>query len=124
MEKNQAVRSGGSKVRPDFRVLITAWDSDVSPRFDRTLEVVIVGMDESGRILEQKNLILAEPSAEEICRIVLAEGLDAVVCGGIEEEHYQFLVWKKIKVIDGVIGSLEAALDRLSRQALLPNAIL
>ncbi|RQD60267.1 NifB/NifX family molybdenum-iron cluster-binding protein [Desulfonatronovibrio magnus] len=93
------------------RVLVTVHDHDVSPRFDMTLEVLIVEKSDNGLILDQKNLLLSEPSAEELCSIVQSERVQDVICGGIEEEFFQYLTWKKIRVFDNVIGPADVAVE-------------
>jgi predicted Fe-Mo cluster-binding NifX family protein len=44
--------------------------------------------------------------------MVLTEGVNAVICNGIEEEHYQYLTWKRVMVLDSVVGPWEKALKR------------
>ncbi len=106
------------------RVLLTANDSDVAPRFDTCQEVMIVDLDGSGAPRGNKTLVLAEPSAEDICLIVLAERVEAVICGGIEEEQYQFLTWKGVNVLEGVIGPVDDVLARYGQGALRSHDIL
>lgn len=86
------------------RILLTVTDEDIAARIDRCVEVVIAEPDENGEPREVETLVMAEPSAEDICWIAISEKAQAVVCCGIDEEHYQFLRWKNIAVIDGVIG--------------------
>jgi len=45
------------------------------------------------------------------------------VCGGIEEAHYQYLLWKKVRVVDRVIGSWEGVLRLFLRDELRPGTI-
>lgn len=108
-----------------MKVLITIWYEDVAPRFDLTSEVLTAKVaPESGEIREKKTLVLPAPSAEELCRFILSEGVETVICGGIENEYYQFLAWKNVKVIDSVIGSYEKALELLGRGRLEAGVIL
>jgi len=46
-----------------------------------------------------------------------------VICGGIDEVHYEYLAWKKIRTIDGIIGSYQEALRLLLRDKLSANMI-
>ena len=55
---------------------------------------------------------------------IIKEGITLVICGGIEEAHYQYLVWKKITVIDKVIGTAAAALSLGKTGRLTSGAIL
>ena len=106
------------------KVLIPLYGNDVAPRFDLTTEVLIaVGDEESGK-REQKIVVLSQASSEQLCQMVLTEGANAVICNGIEEEHYQYLVWKRVMVLDSVIGPWEKALERFFKGSLQSGDIL
>jgi hypothetical protein len=47
-----------------------------------------------------------------------------VICGAIEDEHYQFLKWKKITLFDSVSGPFKEALARYLSQTLKSGDIL
>lgn len=110
--------------RTTMRVLITLRNNDVAPRMDLCTEVLIVVLGEDNAILEQRHVILPRASADELCQLILSEGADVVVCGGIEEEYYQYLTWKKIQVLDSVIGPGQRALELVQQGTLLPGTIL
>ncbi len=108
-----------------MKMLITIWGKDVAPRFDLASEVLMAGVEpETGEVKEKKTLVLPVTSAEELCRFILSEGVELVVCGGIENEYYQFLVWKNVKVIDSVTGPHSKALVLAARGELEQGAIL
>jgi predicted Fe-Mo cluster-binding NifX family protein len=92
-----------------MKVLVTLRDNDIAPRFDLTTEVLIV---ESGskEASKPRNILLPGPSADELCSLIIKEAISLVICGGIEEAHFQYLIWKKITVIDKVIGPASEAL--------------
>jgi hypothetical protein len=50
--------------------------------------------------------------------------VQCVICGGIEETFYRFFNWKKITVIDGVIGSHGEAMQMAFVGSLRPGQIL
>jgi predicted Fe-Mo cluster-binding NifX family protein len=108
----------------DTKILIPLFDDTVAPRFDLATDVLIARMDAVGGVAERKLLILPQASAERLCQLVLAEAVTVVVCGGIEAEHYDYLTWKQVRVIDNVIGSTGEVLDRLSRNALAAGDVL
>jgi hypothetical protein len=56
--------------------------------------------------------------------MILTEGITMVICGGIEEEYFQYLTWKKVRVIDSVIGPYDRALEFARGGKLEPGAIL
>ncbi len=94
------------------KVLIPLSEEEVAPRFDLAAEVLLVELEADGRILQEKVLILPEPSAERLCHMVMTERAHTVICGGIEEEVFDYLTWKGITVIDDVIGLASVVLRR------------
>ena len=110
------------------KILIPIWGNDVAPRFDLATEVLIATPDETGtpHVAEasQKFVILPQASSEKLCLLILTEKIGTVICGAIEEEHFQFLTWKKVKLIDSVIGTWQSALDRYGRGDLAAGDIL
>lgn len=101
-----------------MKVLIPLLEETVAPRFDLATDVMLVRLDAQGAPAERKLLILPQPSAERLCQLVIAERVTTVVCGGIEAEHFDYLTWKQVRVIDNVIGPVAAVLDRLSHNQL------
>lgn len=106
------------------KILITVRDNDVSPRFDLTTEVVLEGFDSKGHSTDRKTLVLPHASSEELCHFILTQDVRTVVCGAIEEEYYQYLTWKKITVIDSVMGPWENVMGRYLEGRLRPGDIL
>lgn len=88
-----------------------------------TVEVVIIEVDDGVVFPEPRELLLSEPSGDELCALAVNEAVDLVVCGGIDEVHYEYLVWKKITLIDGVVGPYQEALKLIADGLLAPNAI-
>jgi predicted Fe-Mo cluster-binding NifX family protein len=101
-----------------MKVLIPLLEETVAPRFDLATDVMLVRLDAQGLPAERKLLILPQPSAERLCQLVIAERVTTVVCGGIEAEHFDYLTWKQVRVIDNVIGPVAAVLDRLGHNKL------
>ncbi len=87
-----------------YRIFIPLYQEEVSPRFDLSTEVLHAECDDNGSILKEKLLILPGPSAERLCHMVMTEHIQTVICGGIDQELYDFLLWKGVQVIDDVIG--------------------
>lgn len=106
------------------RILIPLRGDEIAPRFDLAPEVVIAALEDNGTIVEQRLLVMAQPSQEALCELILREKVDIVVCCGIEEEFYQYLTWKKVRVIDSVVGSCEKILDSFRSGDLAPGVIL
>ncbi len=106
------------------RILITLLRDDIAPRFDLTTEVLMVVINEEGEIKDEKTVILPHSSAEELCHLILVENVNVLICGGIEDEFFQYLTWKKVAVIDSVIGPWRAALEGFLADRLHAGSIL
>lgn len=104
--------------------MITTRGDFVSPRFDMSSEAIIATCYDQQLLEEPHSLVLSNVSAELICDLALKENIDVVICGGIEEQHYQFLIWKKITVFDSVIGPHAVVLQLAMDNALQAGAIL
>jgi hypothetical protein len=87
-------------------------------------EVIIATCYDQQLLEDPHSLILSNVSAELICDLTLKEKIDVVICGGIEEQHYQFLTWKKITVFDFVIGPHADVLRLAMDNTLKPGTIL
>jgi predicted Fe-Mo cluster-binding NifX family protein len=106
------------------RVLITLLENDVAPRFDLTSEVLVARVTGTGALEQDRTVVLPHASAEELCHLILAEEIEVVICGAIEEEFHQYLTWKKVEVIDSVMGPWAGALDAFRKGRLEPEAVL
>ena len=106
------------------KILVTLHEDEVSPRFDLATEVLVAQLEKSGEVREQRTLVLARASAEALCELILSEGIDTVICGGIEGEYYDFLRWKKVQVIDSVMGPWHKALLRYREGNLESGSVL
>ncbi len=95
-----------------MKILITTQRDFVAPRFDLTAEVVIATVENGEGIGKPRAIIMDRPSPEDLCNMIMEENIALVICGGIEERYYQFLTWKKIQVIDYVIGDNESVLKK------------
>lgn len=98
---------------PEKYALITLCRDEVSPRFDMTAEALIIPLAPSEKETDRKHLVLAHVSSEELCDVITKAGVSVVVCGGIEEDYYHYLRWKRIDVICNVMGPLDDVLHRL-----------
>ena len=104
--------------------LITILKNEVAPRFDQTSETLITETDGEKNTGEPRIILFPGTSGEDICALAIKENISLVICGGIEDTHYQYLKWKKIKVVDGVIGPYEQALKFAVTNNLKPGSIL
>lgn len=106
------------------RILIPLMGDYVAPRFDLAPEVLIVTMDDDGRIMEERTLVMPRPSPEALCQLITTERINILVCCGIEDEFYQFLIWKKVQIYDSTVGSYIEVVRRLKQGTLKDNEVL
>jgi len=95
----------------------------VAPRFDLATEVLIAAVAK-GEVREEKTMVLPQASAEKLCHMLLTEEVQAVICGAIEQEYYEYLTWKRVDVIDSVVGCYEAVLQRFGQGTLRAGDVL
>ena len=107
-----------------MKILLTAQGDYIAQRFDLAAEAVIATADNGVLSGRPRTIIMDRPSPENLSNMVMEENIAVVICGGIEERHYQFLQWKKIRVIDYIIGEHSVALERFLRGELQPGDIL
>jgi len=93
------------------KLLIPLFRDEVAPRFDLATEVLLAEVSVDGDVRTQ-DFLLPHPSADGMCDLVLTKGVDVVICGGIEEEYYHFLRWKRVEVMDNVAAQALTALAR------------
>lgn len=107
-----------------MKILITIVGSDVAPRFDLVMEVIVFHVEDGKVLGEPRTILLPGASAEELCSLIIKEDISLVITGGIEDVHYQYLTWKKVQVIDGIIGPYGKALESVLAGELERNQIL
>ncbi len=123
MAKDEAARDRLRPLARGVRLLVPLLGDDVAPRFDLATEVLIARA-RNGRLEDEPRVVLLPgPSADQLCSLVLDEGITDVVCGGIEDAHYQYLGWKKVRVVDRVIGRWEGVLRRFLADELRPGTV-
>jgi len=108
----------------NHKIFIPLHEEEVAPRFDLATEVMIAECDPQGRILQEKVLILPGPSAERLSHMIVTEHIRTVICGGIDQEVYDYLTWKKVEVLDNVIGPASIVLRRYIQKCLKSGDIL
>ncbi len=107
-----------------MKLLLTLQDNNVAPRFDLTTEILIAEHTNGQLDNEPRYIILPRKSAEDLCDLIVKEGVRCLVCGGIEDSLHKFFLWKKIDVIDNIIGAYTQALECALAGKLQPGSIL
>ena len=115
----------GYRERGRMKILLTVQGNSIAPRFDQATEIIVAESDGRQRLVsEPRTIILPHRSAEELSDLIVKEAVECVICGGIEEGFHKFFTWKKITVIDGIIGSYAEALQRCLAGELQPGVVL
>lgn len=118
--------------------LITLCKQEVAPRFDMTAEVLVITWSDKAPLnqetmpadhptpleVESKHLILAHTSSKELCDLIISMDIKVVVCGGIEEDYYHYLRWKRVDVINNVMGNIKDVVQSLVQENLQAGACL
>jgi len=115
-----------------LRVLIPLFKDEVAPRFDLAAEALLadVSPDLDGEVdgdesrIKTEDFLLPHPSADGLCDLILRKDVDVLICGGIEEEYYHYLRWKRVEVLDNVAGPAREALARYAAGTLQAGEIL
>lgn len=107
-----------------MRILLTLQGEVIAPRFDLATEILLARAERGELVEPPREILLPGPSGEELCGLVVKEGITHLVCGGIEEEHYQYLIWKGVVVLDRVIGTGPQALRQVMDGRLQVGAVL
>lgn len=92
------------------KLLIPLFNDEVAPRFDMATDVMLVKIN-SETEMDERIIVLPHASADDLCALATSDNTHAVICGGIDNEHYQYLKWKGITVLDDVIGPVEKVIS-------------
>lgn len=106
------------------KLLIPIQGDYVAPRFDLATEILILRFEKGRMDGDLRTIIMERPSDEALCQMVVEENITDLVCGGIDEVHYNFLVWKKVNTMDAVIGGWRQAVDKVVNGELKQGEIL
>ncbi|MFP5220885.1 MAG: NifB/NifX family molybdenum-iron cluster-binding protein [Acidobacteriota bacterium] len=105
-----------------LRVLIPLFKDEVAPRFDLAAEALLADVTQDAEAdateIKTEDFLLPHPSADGLCDLILRKDVDVLICGGIEEEYYHYLRWKRVEVLDNVAGPARDALARFAQGAL------
>ncbi|WP_022663589.1 NifB/NifX family molybdenum-iron cluster-binding protein [Desulfospira joergensenii] len=106
------------------KLTIPLYHEEICPRFDLAPEVLFLLITKGNVIEEKRTIALPRPSADDLCHMLLSEKINTLICGAIEDEYFQFLKWKKIKIYDSVCGNWSKAFHLWSKKKLTSGAIL
>jgi len=121
--KDEAARDGLTGSAHGVSLLVPLLGEMVAPRFDLATEVLIARVWRGRLAGEPRVVLLPGPSADDLCSLILEKAITDVVCGGIEDAHYQYLGWKNVRVVDRVIGRWVGVLRLFLAKELRPGTV-
>jgi predicted Fe-Mo cluster-binding NifX family protein len=106
-----------------MKIAIPAFHSKVSPRFDTAQELVLLEVIDGNVINRERQPLQAYSAAGKIKKL-LEEGVDTLICGGIDRLSRQQIGLNRIEVYSWVTGEINDAVSCFLRNGLNSGTIL
>jgi predicted Fe-Mo cluster-binding NifX family protein len=106
-----------------MKIAIPAFHSKVSPRFDTAQELVLLEVIDGTVINRERQPLQAYSAAGKIKKL-LEEGVDTLICGGIDRLSRQQIGLNRIEVYSWVTGEINDAVSCFLRNGLNSGTIL
>jgi predicted Fe-Mo cluster-binding NifX family protein len=103
-----------------IRIAFPLFGHRISPRFDSSSEMWVVTVND-GEVIEQEKLSLAQLSLPQRFGQLAANGINKIICGGIDNFCLDQLERNGIDVVKDVTGEADVALGLLLRGRLRPG---
>jgi predicted Fe-Mo cluster-binding NifX family protein len=104
----------------DMKIAIPIFGNRISPRFDFSPEMWIITV-ENGELVNQEKLPMANLNLPQRLEQITSNGVDKVICGGIDGFSLNQLGTKGIDVVEDVMGEAEVAFHLFIRGRLRPG---
>jgi predicted Fe-Mo cluster-binding NifX family protein len=103
-----------------MKIAIPIYENRISPRFDFSPEIWIVEV-ERGEIVGQEKLSTANLNLPQRLEQITSNGVDKLICGGIDPFSQNQLGGRGIDVVQDVIGDAKIVIDLFMRGRLRPG---
>ena len=103
-----------------MKIAIPIFGNRISPRFDFSPEIWVIEV-ERGKVVKQERLFTTNLSLPHRLEQITSNGVDKVICGGIDGLSRNQLVNKGIDVVQDVIGDADIVIDLFLRGRLRPG---
>jgi predicted Fe-Mo cluster-binding NifX family protein len=103
-----------------MKIAIPIFGNRISPRFDFSPELWIIEV-ERGEVISKEKLSIANLNLPQRLEQVTSNGVDKVICGGIDGFSRNQLGSRGIDVVQDVIGDAEVVFDLFMRGRLRPG---
>jgi len=94
-----------------MKVAIPLFNNRVSPRFEYAPALLLARVEDN-RVVEKKELSLAEHDFFRRCALIKKLGVDTLICGGINGFTIRLLDWRNVQVVSPIAGDVEDVLQR------------
>ena len=103
-----------------MKIAIPTFGNRISPRFDFSPEMWIIDV-EGGEVVRQEKLPTAHLNLSQRLEQISSNGVDKVICGGIDPFSRNQLGSRGIDVVQDVIGYAEVVFDLFMKGRLRPG---
>jgi predicted Fe-Mo cluster-binding NifX family protein len=102
-------------------VAIPRFGEDVAPCFEYSATIAIFDVRRR-RVVQQRDFRLQSRVALDRVRLLRDQGVDTLICGGVQDSFETLVEANDIRVISWVSGSVEQLLDRFLQGELVPGS--
>ncbi|OGP89099.1 MAG: hypothetical protein A2156_11610 [Deltaproteobacteria bacterium RBG_16_48_10] len=103
-----------------MKIAIPIFENRISPRFDFSPEMWVIEV-ERGKVVGQEKFSTANLNLPQRLEQITSNGVDKVICGGIDGFCQSQLGSRGIDVVQDVIGDAEIVFDLFMRGRLRPG---
>lgn len=104
------------------KVAFCLWGDRIAPRYDRSQMVRIVTL-EGNTVVHETTLAADHLEPTTLCKAVAAQEVGTLICGGVLDQCRRILARSGVVIIDNIIGSPHAVLDRFLAGTLSPGTV-
>ncbi len=104
-----------------MKIAITRMGETVAPCFEYCATMAIFTIEE-GRVTDQLDFPLRSREPFDRVRLLRAEQVDTIICGGVTDRYEDLLKASDIQVISWVSGTVEDLLNLFLRGKLVPGS--
>jgi predicted Fe-Mo cluster-binding NifX family protein len=103
-----------------MKIAIPLFRNRISPRFDFSPEIWIITV-ENGEVVHQEKLPMAHLNLQQRLDHLVSNGVNQVICGGIDGFCLNRLGCRGIDVLQNVVGEAKIAFDLFLKGRLRPG---
>jgi predicted Fe-Mo cluster-binding NifX family protein len=103
-----------------MKIAIPMFGNRISPRFDFSPEMWIIDV-EGGKVVRQEKLPTAHLNLPQRLEQITSNGVDKVICGGIDGFCQNQLGGRGIDIVQDVMGDAEIVFDLFMKGRLQPG---